>query len=429
MRLLLVTDSYPPLIGGADLQVQMLARAMHAGGHAVAVATPWQPGLDAAEDDDGVMVHRLRPLAARIPGLAGDPGRRHHPPFPDPVATLTLRRLIRRHRPDLVHSYGWISYSAAAALLGLRTPLVISARDYGAVCGVRNYLYYQGRVCSGPAPAKCLRCTTVTYTREALEQGAGLKPRLGGAAKGLAATAGTFLGRPLLRRRLLGLHSVSRFVRSVMDRHLLADGVPVERVIPSFLPPSPSGAVEPEVLARLPAAPYILFVGSLLPQKGIWPLLAAYERLRQPAPPLVLLGPASWKSPSAFPPGVLALGSASQATVLAAWDRALLGVAPSVGAETFGNVVTEAMSRGRAVVGSRLGGIVDIIEDERCGLLVPPGDAEALAAAMQRLLDDPDLRARLGDAARIRVERFTAARVLPEFEQLYRDVLAAARPR
>jgi glycosyltransferase involved in cell wall biosynthesis len=109
---------------------------------------------------------------------------------------------------------------------------------------------------------------------------------------------------------------------------------------------------------------------------------------------------------------------------MAAWDRALLGVVPSVGAETFGNVVTEAMSRGRAVIASRLGGIVDIIEDGESGLLVPPGDDVALAAAIQRLIEDPLTRERLGEAARVRARRFSAAAVLPRFEALYRDVLA-----
>ena len=120
----------------------------------------------------------------------------------------------------------------------------------------------------------------------------------------------------------------------------------------------------------------------------------------------------------------MALGGTSHATVMAAWDRALLGVVPSVGAETFGNVVTEAMSRGSAVVASRLGGIVDIIEHGRSGLLVPPADAAALAAAIQQLIDDPALRERIGSEARRRVELFAASRVLPRFERLYRDVIA-----
>jgi glycosyltransferase involved in cell wall biosynthesis len=445
MRLLLVTDAYPPLIGGADRQIQMLAHAMRDAGHEVVVATPWQPSLPQREDDEGVDVRRLRALATVLPMFSRDPGRRHHPPFPDPLTAIALRRLIRRHRPELVHSYGWITYSVVAALVATSIPLVVSARDYGYVCAVRNFLHYQGEVCSGPSPLKCLRCAAATYTADDAGNGVlgGTDARITagnrfrGAGKAVVAVGGTYLGRPSLRRRLAGLHSVSTFVRSVMDRDLLGGSAErlVERVIPSFLPPRDlrefadlpvRDAPDPAFLARLPAEPYLLFVGALLPQKGIWPLLAAYRRLRDPAPPLVLIGPSSYKSPTTFPPGVVALGPATHATVLAAWDRAILGIVPSVGAETFGNVVTEAMSRGRPVVASRLGGIVDIIEDGVSGVLVRPADPDALAAAIQRLIDDDVLRERLGVAARDRVELFAASRVLPQFEQLYSDVLAAS---
>ena len=64
------------------------------------------------------------------------------------------------------------------------------------------------------------------------------------------------------------------------------------------------------------------------------------------------------------------------------------------------NVLLEAMAAGRAIVASRVGGIPDVIEPERNGLLVPPGDPAALAAALRRLRDDRELRSRLADGAR-----------------------------
>ena len=440
MRLLLATDSYPPFVGGADRQVQMIAHAMRDSGHQVVVATPWQTGLAPREDDDGVEIVRPRAIATRLPGFAKDPRRRHHPPFPDPATTIALWRLVRRFRPDVVHSYGWITYSVSASLLGTRIPLLVSARDYGYVCAIRNYLYYRGRVCSGPALAKCLRCAAHTYTQDdagnAVLGGEAASVttanRFRGAVKALASVAGVRMSRPILDRHLEGVHSVSWFVRSVMDRYLIGARQPrsvLRPVIPSFLPPASSGIPEQAVLDRLPREPFILFVGALLPMKGIFPLLRAYERLGRPAPPLVLLGGTFYNSPTVYPEGVLPLGQASHATVMAAWDRALFGVVPSVGAETFGNVATEAMSRGRPVIGSRLGGIVDIIEDGVSGLLVPPGDDHALAAAMRRLLEDPELLERLGEGARERVARFSAARVLPQFEATYAALLDGTESR
>ncbi len=82
------------------------------------------------------------------------------------------------------------------------------------------------------------------------------------------------------------------------------------------------------------------------------------------------------------------------------------GVFPSIGDEAFGITVAEAMSCGKPVIASHIGGIPEVVGNEgTCGLLVPPGDPAALAQAMRRLADDTALRTRLGTAARARIER------------------------
>jgi glycosyltransferase involved in cell wall biosynthesis len=68
--------------------------------------------------------------------------------------------------------------------------------------------------------------------------------------------------------------------------------------------------------------------------------------------------------------------------------------------EGYGLVAREAMAHGRPVVATRVGGLADAIADGETGLLVPPGDVAALRGAIVRLLEDPELRRRLGDAAR-----------------------------
>jgi glycosyltransferase involved in cell wall biosynthesis len=81
------------------------------------------------------------------------------------------------------------------------------------------------------------------------------------------------------------------------------------------------------------------------------------------------------------------------------FERAAVVACPSR-REGYGVVAREAMAYGRPVVASAVGGLVDAVEDEISGLLVPPGDAGALRAAIERLLGDPELRRRLGAAAR-----------------------------
>ena len=87
-------------------------------------------------------------------------------------------------------------------------------------------------------------------------------------------------------------------------------------------------------------------------------------------------------------------------------------------------VLLEAMAHGRPVVATPVGGTPELVTDGETGLLVPPRDPEALAAALRRVLDDPDLARRLGTAARARVaERFTAAEQARRTLAIYDDVV------
>ena len=413
-RVLLVSDSYPPMIGGADTAVEAVATQLAARGHTVAVATACQRGMPARETRAGIEVHRLRDLSSRVPGVSEDPNRHVPPPFPDPEAVVRFRRLLRRFRPDLVHSYGWLTYSCTAALRRHRVPLVLSFHDYGNFCALRTLLYMDRETCSGPAAAKCLRCAAGHY----------------GPAKGAVAVAGVLGERRRLARGAAGAQFNSTYMRETAWRHLLdgrarlAPRSGADAVIPPFHASPEQGTPDPEILDRLPRE-FILFVGALRRVKGVDDLLEAYARLSAP-PPLVLLGTREIDAPSHFPPGVTVLESVPHEVVMAAWGRALFGVFPSRVPEPFGLAVHEATSRGRAVIGTVPGGHGEAIADGETGLLVPSGDVGALAAAMQRLIDDPALRERLGARARATAAPLTPERWMPRLEELYRSALEAA---
>ena len=92
LRILLVSDHYPPFIGGAHRQTQLLAHELQQRGHEVNVATVWSGGLPEVEDDAGVRVFRLKQLRTWLPGVVNDRKQRHQPPFPDPITVAGLRR-------------------------------------------------------------------------------------------------------------------------------------------------------------------------------------------------------------------------------------------------------------------------------------------------------------------------------------------------
>jgi glycosyltransferase involved in cell wall biosynthesis len=99
--------------------------------------------------------------------------------------------------------------------------------------------------------------------------------------------------------------------------------------------------------------------------------------------------------------------------------------AASGDAEGLPNVVLEAMAEGAPVVASRHAGIGEAVEDGRTGLLVPPGDATALAAALRRLLDAPDTARAMGqEARRVALDRFDAMTQSRRLEEIFRDIIA-----
>ena len=213
--------------------------------------------------------------------------------------------------------------------------------------------WFGGAVCARDLrPIKCLSCASTTY----------------GPAKGAVASASVFASKPLLRAKITAIDSVSRFIANFMDENLdVHDALSV--TIPNFHEED-AGTPDQEILAQLPAEPFILFVGHLQRYKGIHRAAAAYDHLKG-APPLVLVGTKGPDTPAQFPPGVVVLTYVPHATVMAMWDRALFGVFPSIAPEALGNVVHEAMSKGRATIGTRPGGHEDMIVDGETGLLVP----------------------------------------------------------
>ena len=101
---------------------------------------------------------------------------------------------------------------------------------------------------------------------------------------------------------------------------------------------------------------------------------------------------------------------------------------PSFGDEGVPQSILQAMACGLPVVSTPIGAIAEAVQDEVTGVLVPPRDADALAAALARLMDDAALRRRMGDAGRaMALERFGLDRMLDGMERVFRDVVAARR--
>lgn len=184
--------------------------------------------------------------------------------------------------------------------------------------------------------------------------------------------------------------------------------------------------------AGLPDGPLVLYVGRLVEEKGIEDLLAAWSSLStEPAPgdaprhdlspTLVAIGDGPLAGAVAATPNARLLGSIPRERLPVAYAAAALLVLPSIPTprfrEPWGLVCNEALHQGTPVIATAAVGAVagGLIRDEQTGLVVPPGDPPALAAAVRRLLGDGALRARLGAAGRAALVGHTYAAMADAF--------------
>lgn len=345
VRVLLLSHAY------ADPARRGKAQALARLGHAVTLAVPdaW-PGPDGGaparvpHSDDG----RIRVVPVPVTGEPGDPAETRW-------SRRALRRLLSDFRPDLVQVEEEPGTPAAAV---------------------------------GAAAAHALRIPAVLYVRESVE---GARP-----------LAERFRRRRTLRRAS-GLAGATRLALGLAGRH--AGSVPA-RVLPQF------GVTAPLDAARDPHDDFVIgFVGRLVPERGLDLLLRACVRLLGPWRVVV-----AGSGPAQADLELLAerLGIAARVTWLGAirpealaprWAGFDCVVVPprstAEWVETTGAVPLEAMARGVAVVGTRSGIVPELVEGT--GIVVPEEDPEALAAAIQELVDDPARRAELAAAGRRRI--------------------------
>jgi phosphatidylinositol alpha-mannosyltransferase len=175
----------------------------------------------------------------------------------------------------------------------------------------------------------------------------------------------------------------------------------------------------------------ILFIGQAVERKGLPVLLRAFEALREHVPATLTLVGASAEEIAPMlldDRGVHALGKVSEERKHAELARAEVLCAPSLCGESFGMVLTEAFAACTPVVASDIPGYRDVARDGLDSLLVPPGDALALAEALRTLALDPVRRASMALAARERAERFSWAHVAEEVLDVYEQAIAVGQP-
>ena len=219
--------------------------------------------------------------------------------------------------------------------------------------------------------------------------------------------------------------------RPAADR-LLREGVPEGRVrvIPPGYDPDLFTAVTPDPFPDLPR-PRVAYVGRIARQKDVGTLVEAFGRVREQACLLIVGdGPdrrAAERQARPLAGRVHFAGFLPHLKIPAVLRHSdLLVLATRY--EELPSVLVEGMAAGLPVVASRVGGIPALVDHDVNGLLVPPGDAAALAAAITRVLTEPGTAARLSAAARGTAGRYAWPALARQVATVYQEVTAPAQP-
>ncbi len=426
MRVLFVSASYPPdSIGGVELHVQGLCRALQATGHEPRVlARTGRAGLrhlELAHDTlEGVPVTRLCNTfedATSVPAMVAHEG----------LADVFAAEL-QRVRPDVVHVHHLtcLSTRLVERCHAAGVPVVMTLHDFWMGCPRGQRITAALDLCPTIRLEKCLPCLRELWPHLL---GRGASPGLPAEERDARDLARLEEYHATIRATLLDCDAL--VTPSAFMRRMFVDyGVPAGRitVVENGLP-----------LARwrraLDGAPHrardggplrVAFIGSVLPSKGPHLLLEAVRRLGDPAAFQVDVwgevlpfhhdrgyGERLEALRRGWETSIALRGAYRNEDLPGILQRSDVVVVPSLWYEAFGLTVREAFLAGVPVVAAGHGALAEAVEDGRTGLLFAPGDSAALAAALRRLRDEPGLAGRLAAAAAARVrDEADAARQL-----------------
>jgi glycosyltransferase involved in cell wall biosynthesis len=384
LKLLIVPPFFPPHVGGLEGYVSDLDEALRRveGVEAITVFTPWLPreGPTGEERGEGYRVVRY-PAFELIPNF--------------PVPMLWKRgfwralRSVEPRRHDVLVSHTRFFLSSALALLWARAlsrPLLHV--EHGS-----DYVQLDGRLARAAARAYDLS-----------------------------------LGRLLLRHAdavVAISHAAAEFVSQLSGRTavVIHRGMWTERLQAT----TPDAAVREWADGR----PLVTFVGRLIDGKGVPDLLRAFATLEDTATAACVVGDGprrgeleSLAASLGISERVLFLGYLPEQRAWSVTRASDVVVNPSY-TEGLPTSVLEAALLGRAVLATDVGGTREIVSDGSGGVLVRPHDVEGLRAGLAELLGDPDLRARLGAAARAQAAgRFDWAECARRFIEVARSLTA-----
>ena len=390
MKILLVHD-IGTATGGAELQMLSLRQGLRDLGHDVrlfsSLATPVSDSDFVADYSCFGTNSLLQVLSQTI----------------NPSAYFKLRQILKEFQPDVVHIRMFLWQMSPAILSLLKDiPCIYQTAVYKAICPAGTKVLPDGRECDQTPGKVCLNCLTPQSWAVLM-----LQQKLWSYWRNAVDVVVALSQGMKTKLEMAGIEPVE----------VVYNGVPVRDKVASFK-----------------AIPTVVYAGRLVPEKGVDIILKAFAKVLAAVPQakLIIAGDGTEKDnlqslsqDLGITDAVTWLGYLPQAEMEQHFTGAWVQVVPSQWAEPFGNVTTEAMMRGTAVIASAVGAQPEIVVDEQTGFLISiPSDVDAWENKLTMLLSDRNLAVAMGNAGRDRaLNQFSENARNQKFLEIYNRLL------
>jgi glycosyltransferase involved in cell wall biosynthesis len=432
---------YPDSVGGTEVYAAALADRLQRTGHPCAIAAPGE--REETYQHEGIPVHRFAVSALHDVSELYDEG--------NALACEQFERILHAVRPELVHLHGMspaISLRVLRAIRRRDIPVVLTVHIPGILCTRGTFLKYGTEVCDGVVEVQ--KCTSCELQSKGMPVSlasivAALSQDLGRCVSLLnvrAPWATALRMSELQASRISNLRSflaevdhmiaVSGWLREV----LLANGLPSEKVsLCRHGATQLDMATSPRRVTCANGVKRIAYVGRLIPAKGVHVLINAL--LAEPRLPAELDIYGIEQDDASYPRNLRAqafgdsrirfLDAVPNSTVLEQLRKYDVVAIPSIWLETGPLTVYDAFAAGVPVIGSRRGGIVELVRDEVDGILVEAGNVQAWSSTFRRICTEPGLLPRLRSGVKPpRSMDAVAAEMLELYEKIFQKDFAGA---
>lgn len=361
MKICIISTFYPPFYFGGERATQREAETLVQRGHEVTVVTSSPNRKSGTEDINGVSIHRIVPFNLYPPyEFQNKPILNkilfHIVDVLGPFSHQAIKQILKKVNPDVVYinNFKGLSLAVFSAVKGLGLPSVFSVNDYSLICPRANLLRSSGEICNNQP----LTCRVYAQTQKYL----------------------------FTRSQPSMVIANAQFTLDKFKENGFFSGMNLAREV--------IGVAPVKIKTKKDEVEFnILYIGGITRHKGVHVLINAFIKLKQANVRLHIVGKGSdtdeMKRLAGTDSKITFYGFIPDDELAQLRHSANISVVPSIWYDMAQGVICESYSYGTPVIGSRIGGIPELIEEGYNGLLFEAGNSEQLQAILERLIANP----------------------------------------